>query len=160
MARRSSILASDADRETVAERLRQAATEGRILAHELEERLARALRARTYGELDVLVSDLPRSGTPARRRSTALGLARSHPIAAVVVLLTLTLAICIAAAVVAFSGVWLLFLVVAFARLGPWSHGRRGSGRGPGGGAGRVGYRYDRSGGYGSGRGRSAYWLR
>ena len=128
MARRSTILASDSDRERVAERLRQAATEGRILAHELEERLARALRARTYGELDLLVADLPRSVSPTGRRSTALSLARSHPVAAVVVLVTLTLAICIAAAVVAFSGIWMLFVFIAFARFGPWSrgHGFRG----------------------------------
>jgi hypothetical protein len=64
MVKRSSMLASDADRERVADRLRQAATEGRILAEELEERVSRALRARTYGELDELVADLPGSGRP------------------------------------------------------------------------------------------------
>ena len=55
----SRLRASDADREAVAERLRNAAAEGRLLAHELEERVARALRARTYGELDAVVVDLP-----------------------------------------------------------------------------------------------------
>jgi hypothetical protein len=150
MARRSTTLASDADRESVAERLRQAATEGRILAHELEERLARALRARTYGELDLLVDDLPRSGSPARQRSTALGLARSHPVAAVVVLVTVTLMICIAAAVIAFSGVWILFVFVALARFGPWSRG--------GGPRGRYGYGASRYGG--SRRGRAPNWVR
>lgn len=157
MTRRSSILASDADRERVTERLRQAATEGRILAHELEERLARALRARTYGELDALVGDLPRSGTPDRRGSTTLRLARSHPVAAVVVLVTLTLTICIAAAVMAFSGIWILFIFVAFARLGPWSRRRGRTGR-PGGPS-PGGPRLDRP-GYGDQGGRSAYWVR
>lgn len=56
---RSTIRASDSEREQVAERLRQAAVEGRLLAEELEHRLFRALRARTRGELDALVSDLP-----------------------------------------------------------------------------------------------------
>jgi hypothetical protein len=70
--------ASDADREHVAERLRDAAAEGRLLADELEERLGAALSARTYGDLDRLVVDLPStyagpSGSRAlTRRPTAL----------------------------------------------------------------------------------------
>ena len=59
MARRYSLRASDSDREDVAERLRAATAEGRLLAEELEERLEVALNARTYGELDALVVDLP-----------------------------------------------------------------------------------------------------
>lgn len=62
--------ASDADREQVAERLRHAAAEGRLFADELEERLGAALSARTYGELDVLVSDLPATSVGHPRRST------------------------------------------------------------------------------------------
>jgi hypothetical protein len=60
--------AGDADRESVAERLRIAAGEGRIDLAELEERLDRAYNAKTYAELDVLVVDLPQeraSGLPA-----------------------------------------------------------------------------------------------
>jgi hypothetical protein len=59
MARSSSLRASDADRDAVAERLRQAAVEGRLDADELEQRLHTALRARTYGDLDRLLRDLP-----------------------------------------------------------------------------------------------------
>ncbi len=62
MARRTAIRASDGDRELVAERLRTATGEGRLLPAELEERLGAALRARTHGQLAVLVSDLPSSG--------------------------------------------------------------------------------------------------
>ena len=51
--------ASDADRDQVVERLRQAATEGRLAPHELDERLQTAFSAVTYGELDALVDDLP-----------------------------------------------------------------------------------------------------
>lgn len=64
MARSSSLRASDADRDAIADRLRQAAVEGRLEPHELEERLHTALRARTYGELDRLVGDLPRRARP------------------------------------------------------------------------------------------------
>jgi hypothetical protein len=66
MAKRATLRASDADREQVAERLRHAAGEGRIVAEELEERLEAVFSARTYGELDAVVADLP--GTPVRRR--------------------------------------------------------------------------------------------
>jgi hypothetical protein len=51
--------AADADREAIAERLRIAAGDGRIDLAELEERLGQAYAARTYGQLEVLVSDLP-----------------------------------------------------------------------------------------------------
>ena len=61
MARHDSLRAADADREAVTERLRQAAGEGRLDAEELEERLHTALRARTYGELDLVLADLPGS---------------------------------------------------------------------------------------------------
>ena len=59
MDRAPSVRASDVDREQVVERLRHAATEGRLRTEELEERLAAAFAARTYGELDPLVTDLP-----------------------------------------------------------------------------------------------------
>jgi len=75
VARTPSLRASDLDREQIADRLRLAATEGRLRTEELEERLEATYSARTYGELDVLVSDLPaplRSGpSPARQRVPA-----------------------------------------------------------------------------------------
>lgn len=51
--------AGDAEREQVAEKLRVAAGEGRIDLTELDERLDRAYRAKTYRELDALIADLP-----------------------------------------------------------------------------------------------------
>jgi len=51
--------AGDAEREQVAEKLRVAAGEGRVDLAELEERLERAYRAKTYSELDALLADLP-----------------------------------------------------------------------------------------------------
>jgi Domain of unknown function (DUF1707) len=73
MTRRAGLRASDADREQVAERLRQATVEGRLLAEELEERLGAALSARTYGELDAIVSDLPTPIVRHRMRRPSAG---------------------------------------------------------------------------------------
>jgi Domain of unknown function (DUF1707) len=77
--------ASDADREQVAERLRVAATEGRLEAEEFEERLATTFSARTYGELDRVVADLPAPPAP-RRREPAFGLRPGVAVAIAVVL--------------------------------------------------------------------------
>lgn len=54
-----SLRASDADRDAVVDRLRDAAGEGRLEPDELEQRVDGALRARTYGELAELLADLP-----------------------------------------------------------------------------------------------------
>jgi hypothetical protein len=51
--------AADADREAVAEKLRNAAAEGRIDFEELDDRLGQAYSAKTYGQLRALVADLP-----------------------------------------------------------------------------------------------------
>lgn len=61
MTRRATLRASDADREQVAEFLRHAAGEGRLLVDELEDRLGAALSAKTYAGLDVVIADLPTS---------------------------------------------------------------------------------------------------
>lgn len=54
--------ASDSERERIAELLRDAVAEGRLTMEEFEERLDAAYRARTHGELEPLVSDLPAAG--------------------------------------------------------------------------------------------------
>jgi hypothetical protein len=51
--------ASHEDRDRVVELLRVAAGDGRLTAEELDQRLDKALTARTYGELAVLTRDLP-----------------------------------------------------------------------------------------------------
>ena len=63
-----SLRASDSDREQVAERLRHATAEGRLNAHELEERLQTLFAARTYGELNALLADLPAVRSPSKER--------------------------------------------------------------------------------------------
>ncbi|MEW2415103.1 DUF1707 domain-containing protein [Streptomyces sp. NPDC046866] len=55
--------ASDADRERVVERLRDAVAEGRLDMEEFEERLDAAYRSRTYAELEPLTRDLPAQGS-------------------------------------------------------------------------------------------------
>ena len=66
--------ASHEDRDAVVEQLRVAAGDGRLTAEELDERLGTALTARTYGELTVLLRDLPATaaaGVPAVARPGA-----------------------------------------------------------------------------------------
>jgi Domain of unknown function (DUF1707) len=53
------IRASDADRDRVAALLREHHAAGRLTAEEFGERMDRALEARTLGELDELMTDLP-----------------------------------------------------------------------------------------------------
>ena len=71
--------ASDADRERVVDLLRDHAAAGRLSTEELEERTAAALAARTQGELDALLSDLPgrrdRGRAEARREAARRGFA-------------------------------------------------------------------------------------
>jgi hypothetical protein len=62
---RSELRASHDDRDRVVELLRISAGDGRLTAEELDERLERAMTARTYGELARLVADLPAEGTAA-----------------------------------------------------------------------------------------------
>nr|WP_067359630.1 DUF1707 domain-containing protein [Micromonospora rosaria] len=60
---RDGMRAADADREVVAGRLRVALDEGRLDLHEYDERLQRAYTAKTYGDLDAVVADLPAPAT-------------------------------------------------------------------------------------------------
>jgi hypothetical protein len=53
--------ASDADRERVADVLRQAAGDGRLTMEELDERLDSVYAAKTYAELEPITKDLPRT---------------------------------------------------------------------------------------------------
>ncbi|MGA7672768.1 MAG: DUF1707 domain-containing protein [Nitrolancea sp.] len=61
------IRASDQERERTGEMLREATVEGRLTLDEFSERYTLAQRARTRGELDLIVRDLPSLGAPAGR---------------------------------------------------------------------------------------------
>jgi Domain of unknown function (DUF1707) len=121
MVRRSALRASDSDREAVAEQLRNAAAEGRLLSEELEDRLGTAFSARTYRELDAVVADLPREPAlhGARRRAPIrLRLATG---AALIVLFPVALALALAAvvAVVGLLMAWTMVVTLAGIVLGP-----------------------------------------
>ena len=60
-----SMRACDADRDRVAELLSVAYSEGRLSKDEYDERLERAFAARTYADLDQIVTDLPVPPVPA-----------------------------------------------------------------------------------------------
>ena len=60
---RANLRASDADRERVADILREAAGDGRLSMEELDERLDAVYAAKTYAELEPITRDLPQTGT-------------------------------------------------------------------------------------------------
>lgn len=62
--------AADADRERIAQWLRHALDEGRLTLDELDLRLRDVYAAKTFGELDQLVADLP-AVTPTERSQLA-----------------------------------------------------------------------------------------
>ena len=67
--------AADADRQRVVAELQRHFVDGRLGQEELAERVEAALAARTFGELDALLRDLPRA-EPARPRMPAAAVAR------------------------------------------------------------------------------------
>lgn len=115
--------ASDADRERVAARLREAATEGRLSTDELEQRLGAAFAARTYGQLEAVLNDLP--GRALTRRSPRSGSALVAPALAI---LAVPIALATIAAVVfvvtGVLAVWMLWIAAGWWFFGP--HRRRG----------------------------------
>jgi len=115
MVRHSSLRASDVDRDAVAERLRQAAGEGRLEPEELEERLHAALRARTYGDLHGLLTDLP--ATPAawsRHGAEVMPAARTALAVAIRVLLTLVVVAVVLVIVAVVAAWWVLCALLWF----------------------------------------------
>jgi hypothetical protein len=111
--------ASDADRDKVAERLRNAATEGRIGFDELEDRLSATLSARTYAELDAVVADLP-GPAPVRRRT----LVPASPVARAAIVLAIAIPVIMAAiiAATAFLSAWLVWAMIAWYVFGHQRH--------------------------------------
>jgi Domain of unknown function (DUF1707) len=135
MRRNESLRASDADRDEVTDRLREAAGEGRLEPEELEERVGAALRARTYGELGRLVADLPRDGDGPWRRSRPAPGALARPAlvgaglvaatAVVVVLVALVALLVLAAA--ALAATWWIACVLVWLLSRRWRRRFTGS---------------------------------
>ena len=125
------IRAADADRERVADRLRKSHGEGRLDMTEFQERLERCYEAKTLGELDQLVRDLPRDEELEQRRSPGLFWPSRGRLAPLVPIVIAFLLVC---AVVGHHGPWLLIpLLFIFWRMSAWRR-RRWARQGPGGG--------------------------
>ena len=120
--------AADTDREQTSERLRRHHAEGRLDAEEFQERVDHCYQAKTLGELDQLVTDLP----PEQTREGRFHLQRLR----MVPVLPIVIAILVIGAMTGdhhhgHSGFWLLipllFLLRFFVwRQGPWGMRRRG----------------------------------
>lgn len=98
----------------MAERLRNATTEGRLLTEELEDRLGIVFSARTYGELDSVLADLP-AQRPQRHRAplwVKATLALAIVVAAIAVLALVALI------VIGLAGAWLLWMLCAWCFFG------------------------------------------
>jgi hypothetical protein len=78
--RRDELRAADVDRTFVANLLKQAVDEGRLSLHEYDDRLRQTYEARTYGELDKVIGDLPRP--PRGSQLAQPGSFASQPVAA------------------------------------------------------------------------------
>ncbi len=96
---------SDAERQAVTDRLAEHFGDGRLDQAEFDERVGRAMSAKTRADLTGLFDDLPETGAPAatdhpRRR-------RGHPI----LLIGLVVLIALAAGHLVFPVLWLGFLV-------------------------------------------------
>jgi hypothetical protein len=126
VSRHDSLRASDADRDEVVDRLRVAATEGRLAAEELDVRVHAALTALTYAELEATVRDLPSprhrpAGTARSPRRTsapngvrtvggvALTALRANPL---LIVFLIPLVAVTGAMLIAASAVWAVFMLV------------------------------------------------
>jgi Domain of unknown function (DUF1707) len=126
MARRAILRASDADREQIAERLRHATAEGRLRAEELEERLGAVFSARTYGELDGLVADLPASTSGLQRKTSELGWIRPAVVLALAVPVVVVVLTVLAFVVTGMLTMWGVWLVIGWWFFGHHRHHRGG----------------------------------
>jgi hypothetical protein len=104
---------SDAERQMVADRLAAHFADGRLDQAEFDERVARAMSAKTRADLNGLFDDLPEPATRGPQDSPSTLSARPrrrHP----VLLVVLVVVVILAAAHALFAGPWLwLGLIVA-----------------------------------------------
>jgi hypothetical protein len=129
--RNPNLRAADADRERIAEHLRKSHAEGRVDLTEFQQRLERCYEAKTVGELDQLVIDLPRPDDQVQRPS--LGWFVPWRLARLAVIL---IALIVVSAAIG-RHVFLLWipLLFIFWRMSWWGRRRSWAGarRGPGG---------------------------
>ncbi|MGD0242551.1 MAG: DUF1707 domain-containing protein [Streptosporangiaceae bacterium] len=125
---------SDAERQAVTDRLAEHFSSGRLDQEEFDERVSRAMSAKTRADLNGLFDDLPESGMPGFGQPgpglpgtgapAATGFPRRrrrHP----VLLAALVILVALAAGHVIFPLLWIGFIVViALAATGHLGHGR------------------------------------
>ena len=105
---------SDAERQEVADRLAQHFSDGRLDQAEFDERLARAMAAKTRADLAGLFDDLPEAGLPGTGAPAAPPYRRrGHPVLLFVLLVVLAATVGHALLWVAAPLVWIAFAVVA-----------------------------------------------
>ena len=80
MARDPNIRASDADRDRTAAALREHMAEGRLTNEEFDERLDKVYAAKTLGDLDGLMADLPRTDLAQPANVSLHGAGASPPV--------------------------------------------------------------------------------
>ena len=119
---------SDAERQAVADRLAEHFSSGRLDQAEFDERVGKAMSAKTRADLNGLFDDLPETGAPAATDPSTGQLRRRHRHP--VLLAALIVFVAIAAAHVVWPLLWIGFLVaiVLFAT-GTIGHGRSGQRR-------------------------------
>jgi hypothetical protein len=128
--------AADADRHQIAEQLKAALDEGRLSLGEYDERVRDAYAARTYAELLVLVTDLPKPGMSAaevnsKRAAELKREARKLPTALLVLwtiwgsitVVNLVVWALVAATVAGDVYLWPVWLLVPGAALGAVTYG-------------------------------------
>ncbi len=115
MMRDPNLRASDADRDAIADRLRQHHTDGRLDQDEFQERLDKCFAAKTVGELAELTRDLP--GDPAQRGAGGRsGFGRLRCLRMIPILPIILAIIAIHLIVGAAGGLWLLIPLFFVAR--------------------------------------------
>ena len=119
---------SDAERQAVADRLAEHFSSGRLDQAEFDERVGKAMSAKTRADLNGLFDDLPETGAPAATDPSTGQLRRRHRHP--VLLAALIVFVAIAAAHVVWPLLWIGFLVaiVLFAT-GTIGHARSGQRR-------------------------------
>ncbi|MBV9094753.1 MAG: DUF1707 domain-containing protein [Streptosporangiaceae bacterium] len=99
---------SDAERQAVTDRLAEHFGEGRLDQAEFDERVGRAMSAKTRADLSGLFDDLPETGAPA---APELRTRRRHPVLLIVLAVVLAIALGHALWWTAGPLLWLGFLV-------------------------------------------------
>jgi Domain of unknown function (DUF1707) len=104
---------SDADRQAVADRLAEHFADGRLDQAEFDDRVGRAMNAKTRADLSGLFSDLPETGAPAVPDHPHPLRRRRHPVLVFVLLVLFVMATAHAVMWATWPWLWVAVLGVA-----------------------------------------------